>query len=76
MAVTEAEFHRIAQEQYTRALEIECLCANGEDAQDLAAWRAAREEQFQQHLETHPPLDFWAWLFDLAPCDTTMQKAS
>lgn len=76
MAVTEAEFHRLAQERYARALENECQPAQGEDAQGLALWRAAREAQFQQHLETRPSLDFWAWLFDLAPCEDALQKAS
>ena len=76
MAVTEAEFHRMAQERYARALENECLSAKTEDAQELANWRAAREEQFEQHLNSNPPLEFWAWLFDLAPCDVAMQKAS
>lgn len=76
MAVTEADFHRMAQEHYARALENACFRADSEDAQELAQWRATREEKFQQHLDAKPPLDFWAWLFDLAPCEEAMQKAS
>lgn len=76
MAVTEAEFHRMAQEHYARALENACVRADAGDAQELAQWRATREEQFEQHLNANPPLEFWAWLFDLAPCDAALQKAS
>ncbi|OYU50324.1 MAG: hypothetical protein CFE31_01860 [Rhizobiales bacterium PAR1] len=76
MAVTEAEFHRLAQERYARALENACLRADAEDTQELAHWRATREAEFQQHLDANPPLDFWAWLFDLAPCEVAMHKAS
>lgn len=76
MPFTRAEFRQIAQERYADALKREAATEAHEDATALAAWRAAREAQFQTHLKDEKSTDFWAWLFDLPPCEEEMRKAS